>query len=108
MTALTVSDVLTVGGSTIVVGLLIEILKRAMAWSASTVDRFGPLVAAVFGIVLVLAAAVSQGQTDYLQAALTGFLGGLSAAGLSDIVGTLPVVGSGSTTRTGLTFSGGK
>ena len=89
MQPLTLADVQTVTGAAILVALVVEIVKRAGAWSPATVDRFGPAFAAALGIVVVIAATVAGGGHDFAQAALTGLLGGASAMGLSDVVGSL-------------------
>ena len=85
---LTISDLQTVGGATVIVALVVEIVKRAIAWTPATVDRFGPLVAAIFGVVLVTAVGAYE-HADLAQSALTGLLAGAGAMGLSDVAGTV-------------------
>ncbi len=88
MSPLSVSDLQTLGGATIVVALIVEIVKRAVAWTPATVDRFGPLVAAFLGIALVVSVGAYE-HADLAQSALTGLLAGASAMGLSDAAGTV-------------------
>ncbi len=89
MQPLTLADAQTVAGAAVLVALVVEIVKRAGAWSPATVDRFGPAFAAVLGIAVVIAATLAGGGHDLVQAALTGLLGGASAMGLSDAAGSI-------------------
>ena len=80
---LTVADLLSLSGNAVVVAIVVELLKRTLAWSDDFTARFAPLTACAAGVVLaVLASLLLAG--DLPQAALTGFLGGALAAGLYD------------------------
>lgn len=81
---MTSADLITLAGASVVVGILVEIAKRALGWTAATVDRFGPLLAVVIGLVLVTSAGIAQGA-DPLQSALTGLLAGATSGGLYDL-----------------------
>ena len=89
MQPLTVSDIQTVAGAAILVALIVEVVKRAGQFPPATVDRFGPLFACLMGVAIVVAATLGSGTGDIGQAALTGLLGGASAMGLSDAVGSV-------------------
>lgn len=75
------SDLLTLGGASIIVVIVTEVIKRAANLSAEANARFGPLLAVFVGVVACVAAAAST-ASDLGQAALTGLLAGASAAGI--------------------------
>ncbi len=84
MTAMTLSDPLSVGGAAVVVTLLVQLLKP---WVP---EKLVPHTTALIGIVVVVAAAVVLGQTSAEQlgnAVLTGFLAGTAAVGLYELQG---------------------
>jgi hypothetical protein len=81
---LTVADLLSLAGAAIVVAIIVELLKRTLAWSPEFTARFAPLAACVTGTVLSVLAAVWLSR-DPVQAALTGFLAGALAGGLYDL-----------------------
>ena len=78
---LTVNDLLTLGGASIVVTILVEIIKRAAAMSDAQISRFGPLLSVGLGVVIACAAAFSQ-SAAYSEAILTGILAGATASGI--------------------------
>lgn len=85
------SEAITLGGATILVSVLVEVLKRSLAWGQAQVDRFGPLVAVVVGILVVVLLAAAMGNLagpDPAQAVasaiITGVLAGAAASGLYD------------------------
>jgi hypothetical protein len=76
-----VSELLTLGGAVVVVTIVVEVIKRALAMDEAAITRFGPFLAIAVGIVTTCAAAVAQ--TAPLDAAvLTGLLAGASASGI--------------------------
>jgi len=78
---MSVEELLTLGGATIVVTIVVEVIKRALAMSEAAVTRFGPLLAVGVGVLVVTAAAFAQGAR--LDAAiLTGLLAGAAASGI--------------------------
>lgn len=76
-----VAEVLTLAGATIVVTILTEVTKRAGKMDDDQVSRFGPLIACLYGVVIVVAASLSQG-VDPVAGALTGLLAGAGASGI--------------------------
>lgn len=79
----------TLAGATILVGLIVEAIKRALAWGQAQVDRFGPLFSMAVGIivVLLLTAATTAVTLEVLAAGIvTGILAGAAASGLYDAV----------------------
>lgn len=87
-----VAEVLTLAGATIVVTILTEITKRAAKMDDEAIGRFGPLLACVYGVVIVVAASLSQG-VDPVAGALTGLLAGAGASGIYSY--TKPLVSRG-------------
>lgn len=83
---MTLDQAISLGGATILVGILVETLKRTLAWGQAQVDRFGPLVAILVGIlVVVLLTTATDGITTpaaFAAAIVTGVIAGASAAGL--------------------------
>ncbi len=82
------SQAVTFGGASIIVGILVEVIKRLFGWDDATVKRFGPVVAIIVGVVLVevlLFAQGSLGDSSAIAAgAITGLLAGAAASGLYD------------------------
>jgi hypothetical protein len=80
---ISLQDVLTVGGATAIVLILIQVAKAALKnfdWS-----RFGALTAIVLGIVVVglaNASAIAEVRLGWGEAVLTGLLAGAAATGL--------------------------
>lgn len=83
---MSVSDVLTIGGGSVLVIILTEAIKRAVGFSAATTDRFGLALALVLGMVVIEAfnalSVGSAGHLDQASALLVGLLSGATAAGL--------------------------
>jgi hypothetical protein len=84
-------EAVTLAGATIIITILVEVLKRTLAWGKEQVDRFGPFVALLFGVVVVVLLSAAQGQfsnTDPISsiasAVITGILAGAASAGLYD------------------------
>jgi hypothetical protein len=75
------TELLTLGGVAIVVTILTEVIKRALAMSDEAVARFGPLLSVVLGVAIGLGAAFYQ-AADLLSGVLTGLLAGASASGI--------------------------
>lgn len=89
---LTLADLTNVAGAVVLVTILVEVLKRALALTDAAVDRFGPALALGLGVVIVVAATlltVPITAAAIGQAVLTGLLAGAGAMGLSDAVGTI-------------------
>jgi ABC-type transport system involved in cytochrome c biogenesis permease component len=87
-------EAVTLAGATILITILVEVLKRTLDWGKEQVDRFGPFVALLFGVVVVVLLSAAQGQygdSDPLAAiassVITGILAGAASAGLYDTVG---------------------
>lgn len=79
------SDLLTQGGLAAAVVLLVGLVKRTAP--AFDSQRWGPLLATGFGIVLALAAnaaAVADIQMSVAEAVFLGAISGLAASGLYD------------------------
>jgi|WetSurMetagenome_2_1015567.scaffolds.fasta_scaffold03982_4 hypothetical protein len=76
-----VSDVLTLGGATILVTIAVEVVKRTLAMTEAQTARFGPLMSIGFGVLFVVGAAWSQ-TADIPNALLTGLLAGAAASGI--------------------------
>jgi hypothetical protein len=85
MPELTVADLITLGGATIVVTLVVELIKRATAWDAAFNDRFVPLLAVFVGIAIGGGAALYLGA-DPVQAGLNGLLAGCASQGLHQVL----------------------
>ena len=92
------TQAITLAGASILVGILVEVLKRALAWGQAQVDRFGSLVAIVVGILVVVLLNAAQGLITgpnpwqpLAVAIITGILAGAAASGLYD--GTQVVTG---------------
>lgn len=77
-----INELLTLGGAAIIVTIVVEVIKRALAMSEAAITRFGPLLAVVVGIVTAGLAAVSLPGSDISSAILTGLLAGASASGI--------------------------
>lgn len=80
-----IGDVLTVGGASLIVVILVGAIKSAVVTFDS--GRFGAILAIALGIVVVAvvnATAVTTLRLDWGTALITGILAGASAAGLYD------------------------
>lgn len=74
----------TVGGNAAVTVALVAVIRKALDMSPAAVDRFGPLLAILVGIVVAEFGALALGQSgrDLAAAVLTGLVSGLSSQGL--------------------------
>lgn len=80
------SYVTTVAGCAVVTSIIVEIAVRA-AGPGFNVDRFGPLLAVVVGIIVTVLATAALGLGTALaigNAVLTGLLAGAAAMGIHD------------------------
>lgn len=92
---LTPSDVLTIGGASVVVNIVVFALLKLFAWTAAQKDRFGAILAIGAGFIVVGGFALVQ-HADIASAALTGILAGAASIGIYDTATS--VIPSGSTT----------
>ena len=76
-----VSELLTLAGAAIVVTILTEVIKRALAMTEPQVARFGPLLSVVLGVAICIGASLYAGA-ELVAGALTGLLAGASASGV--------------------------
>lgn len=84
-TAPTVDSLLSVAGASAILTLVLELAFRTWKPEPATLDRFGPVIAAVAGIVLVGGAALYL-HADVAQAVLTGLFAGFASSGIHDVV----------------------
>jgi hypothetical protein len=87
MEGLTIEQLTTVGGISIVTALLSELFWRTAKATEEAVNRFGPVLAFGGGIVIAIGAGLTlgQGQLDVIQSGINGALGGLAAMGIHDL-----------------------
>lgn len=85
------TQAVTLAGASILVGILVEALKRSLAWGQAQVDRFGSLVAIVVGVLVVALLNAAQGLIagpnpwqPLAVSVITGILAGAAASGLYD------------------------
>lgn len=81
---LSIKDLLTVGGATVMVVLLMAVIGKALTFDTA---RFGALVDIVLGVGVVALAnvsAVAGVKLGWGEAVLTGILAGAAASGLYD------------------------
>ena len=85
---ITIAQLTTVGGIGIVTSLLNQLIWTTSGASGPTKERFGPVVAVITGVAVGIVAGLVLAQTsqDLAQSAINGFLGGLTAIGLYDVV----------------------
>ncbi len=77
------TELLTVGGASAIVLILIQVIKPAMALSEAAWSRFGALIAITLGVVVASAGNGALGFPAHpFEAGLSGFLAGASASGL--------------------------
>ena len=89
----TIAQLVTVGGNAAITSLLCELFWRTAALAPATKDRFGPIVAVLFGVGLAITATLvvslaALTSAVVFQAILTGFVGGLAAIGVHDVART--------------------
>jgi multisubunit Na+/H+ antiporter MnhB subunit len=85
---ITVDALLTTGGITAVVWILVTLIFKTAAFSEAAKDRFGAALAALLGVILAIAASIivlGPGAVDLFNAALTGLIGGLAAVGVQEL-----------------------
>lgn len=79
------SDLLTVGGASAIVLILLQVIKPALGLSPQAWDRFGALIAIGFGALIVVLGDLALGSpVHYLQAVIVGILAGAAASGFYD------------------------
>lgn len=83
-----VESLLTVGGLTIVVTAIVEVILRAWRPDPDQKDRFGPLLAYGVAIVAAVSAALYTGN-DVAAAVLAGVIVGWGSMGVHDSAGVL-------------------
>lgn len=83
---LTPALVLTVAGASVVTTILVGVIMRAWKPDPAMRDRFGPVVALLVGVVVVLVFGFLQSATDYASLLLTGILAGSGSMGIYDTV----------------------
>lgn len=83
------SQFLTVGGGAVLIGVLVEVVKRGLALTPAQVDRWAPLLSISLGVVALPILAFVEGVTGtgLLLAAVTGAVAGAAACGLWDVGG---------------------
>lgn len=79
------ADILGLGGASVIVTIIVEVILRAWNPDDASKNRFGPLVALVIGVVVVVLFAVLQ-AAPIANAILTGLLAGASAMGIQNVV----------------------
>lgn len=84
------TDLQTIGGLSVVVTLVFEVIKRAWHPTAAQLSRFGALVAVGLGVAAAEAAAFVTGA-DLAQAALTGIFAGGLASGIYSLAQASPL-----------------
>lgn len=87
--ALTVADITTVAGATVVIAILAAAIFKFAAFTDAAKARYGPLLTLVIGIVIVGLATWALGPVgrfDAVQAALTGILAGSAALGATQVI----------------------
>lgn len=82
--AVTPAEVLTLGGASIVVSIIVGALIAAWKPTADAKDRFGPILAIATGVLVVGVFAVVQGA-DLASAVLVGLMAGAGSMGVHDI-----------------------
>ncbi len=87
---LKLADLLTVPGAAVVIGILVQLLKRYVA------EQSVPILAILGGVAIALLATLALGQREVMalgNAALTGFLGGSAAVGFYELQKPLGLLG---------------
>lgn len=84
------ADLMGIAGAAVLVGIVVEALKRALQWTPEAVARWGAIVSLLVGVIVVEVATFATGGAGTQAAAmagLTGILAGASACGLYDVGG---------------------
>jgi hypothetical protein len=89
LSQLTPALVLTLGGASVVVSILVGVIIAAWKPTPEQKDRFGPFLALIVGVVVVVVFGALQGSADYASLLLTGILSGGGAMGVHDTVGVV-------------------
>jgi phosphomannomutase len=76
LSVLTPATVLTIGGASVVVSIIVGAIIAATKLDGANKDRFGPLLALGVGVGTVVGFGVLQGNADYASLLLTGILAG--------------------------------
>lgn len=79
------SDVLTIGGASVVVNIVVAVTLKALAFTDAAKDRWGAIVACAEGIAIVGGFAAYQ-HAPLDAAVLTGLLAGATSIGIYDTV----------------------
>lgn len=77
----------SLAGATVLVFVIVEAFKRALAWGQAQVDRFGPLVSELVGVLVVVLLTAAQRPLDastFAGSVILGVLAGASASGIYD------------------------
>ena len=85
---ITIAALTTVTGVALATTLVDKLIWTTAAASDAVTKRFGPIVAVATGVVLAVAASLTLhiGGSDLGQAVINGVVGGLTSAGLYDVV----------------------
>lgn len=87
------SEVVTLAGASIFIGILVQVIKTTLAWGEATVKRFTPLLSVSLGIVAIVLLSAAQGLISDVQtfatAIVLGIFAGASSSGLYDNVKAL-------------------
>ena len=88
MEGLTIDQLTTVAGLTTACTLLSFLFWKTVSVAAATVDRFGPVVAVLIGVVVGVGAGalLGQGSLDLAQDVVNGVVAGLASMGVYDLV----------------------
>lgn len=89
MDAPTIQALTTVAGAAILVAVLVQVFMQTAQPDGPTADRYGPILAIITGIVVVVTATwVIGGATrlDAAQAVVNGIFAGLASMGIHNVV----------------------
>ena len=76
----------TIGGLSIIVTVVVEIILRAWSPSAATKDRFGPLLALAVGVAFAVIGSIANGTPDPLTGVLLGVICAGTGMGIHDTI----------------------
>lgn len=77
------TELLTVGGASAIILVLIQVIRPALGFPDVTWQRFGALIAILLGIFVTTVANLALGTpVNFLEAGLTGLLAGAASSGL--------------------------
>ena len=88
MSEITIAQLTTVAGLTTACTLLTFLFWKTLNVPEATKDRFGPLVAVIFGIGVGVVSGVllDQSRLDLVQDGVNGVMAGLASMGVYDLV----------------------